>query len=401
MSKCVNPLSICDTLMPEKTTVRVGLVIAHSLGFYRRILRGIKAFAVERPHWVFTPITPEARAIELARPLRCDGYIAHVFTRSLADALLSLRKPVVNVAGVLSELPMPRVAVDHVEVGRQAAQHLLERGVGWFGFVGYPRHEFSVEREQGFREAVEAAGFRVAVFHERTYRVQDPTGLWKWNEPLVEWLRRLPKPVGVLASNDVQGEQVSEYCRQLGLLVPDQVAIVGVDDDDLLCELSRPSLSSVALPGERIGYEAALLLDKSLRGSRQVKTAVVLPPAGVVVRQSSDLLAVSDPHVAAAVRFIHEHRHRNIRVKDVLRHVPIARRALERRFRKWLQRSISDEIRRVHLERSKHLLLTTDLSIAAVAEMAGFHDGRQLSIAFRQATGDTPSAFRRQFRARS
>jgi LacI family transcriptional regulator, galactose operon repressor len=199
----------------------------------------------------------------------------------------------------------------------------------------------------------------------------------------------------------VQGSQVSEFCRQLGFRVPDEVAIVGVDDDDLLCELSRPSLSSVALPGERIGYEAAVLLDRWLRGLRPPKKVVVLPPVGVVVRQSSDLMAVPDPQVSAALRFIREQADRPLHVQDVLREVPMARRALERRFRKWLQRSISEEIRRIHLERSRQLLSQTDLPLSAVATQSGFTDGRQLSVVFRRETGLTPSAFRRRFRLRS
>jgi LacI family transcriptional regulator len=384
-----------------KSVVRIGLVMAHSLDFYRDILRGVKAFAVERPGWVFTPIAPEKRAIELARPLGCDGYLAHVFTLPLARVLLAFRKPVVSVAGVLPDLPLPHVMVDHAEVGRQAARHLLERGVRRFGFVGYPRHAFSVGRERGFREVVAAAGFPLGSFLERADRIQDPTGFWKWNRRLMDWLAALPNPVGILASNDVQGAQVSEFCRQLGRRVPDEVAIVGVDDDDLLCELSRPSLSSVALPGERIGYEAAVLLDKWLRGSPPAKTVVVLPPVGVIVRQSSDLVAVPDPQVSAALRFIREQADRPIRVRDVLREVPVARRALERRFRKWLQRSISEEIRRVHLERCRQLLSQTDLPLSAVATQSGFTDGRQLSVVFRRETGLTPSAFRRRFRLRS
>lgn len=384
-----------------RNVVRVGLVISHTLDFYRDILRGVKTFAIERPDWVFSPIAPEKRAIELARPLRCDGYLAHVFTQTLARALLALRKPVVSVAGVMSDLPLPHVMVDHAEVGRQAARHLLERGVTRFGFVGYPRHEFSVERERGFREIVVDAGFALAAFHESALRMQEPTGIWTLNKPLMGWLNELPKPTGILASNDVQGAQLSEHCRQLGLRVPDDVALVGVDDDDLLCELSRPSLSSVALPGERIGYEAAKLLDQWLRGSRPGNSIVVLPPAGVIVRESSDLLAVPDEQVSAALRFIREHADRPIQVRDVLRAVPVARRALERRFRKLLQRSISEEIRRVHLERSRQLLLQTDLSLAAIAINSGFRDGRQLSVVFRRETGLTPSAFRRQFRLRS
>lgn len=415
MPKCVNVLSFCDIRFTgfrsfvlvnkaiprmQKAIVRVGLVMTHSLGFFRDILRGVKAFAVERPDWVFTPIEPDSRAIEVAQSLRCDGYLAHVFTRPLAKALIRLRKPVINVAGVLPDVPIPRIAVDHGEVGRQAARHLLERGLRQFGFVGYLKHDFSVKREEGFREILEAAGTTLPAFHERTSRVQDPTGAWRWNQPLMDWLKSLPKPVGVLASNDVQASQVSEFCRQLKLLVPDQVAIVGVDDDDVLCDLSRPSLSSVALPGERIGYEASRLLDQWLGGSPPQQRLIVLPPAGVVVRQSSDLLAVPDPDVREAVQFIQRRAHQEIHVEDVLRHVPVARRTLERRFRKSLQRSISEEIRRVHLNRSRQLLVDTELPIAAVARMSGFHDGRQLSIQFRQATGKTPSEFRRQFRSR-
>ena len=381
-----------------KAFIRIGLVMTHSLGFYRDILRGVKAFAVERPDWVFTPIEPEVKAIELTRPLRCDGYLAHVFTSPLARALRALRKPVVSVAGVLLDPRLPRVTVDHLEVGRQAARHLLERGVRQFGFVGYARHEFSVKREEGFRETIQAAGLPVSTFLERTHHAHDLTAVWRWNQPLMDWLNSLDKPLGVLASNDVQASQVSECCRQLKQLVPDQVAIVGVDDDDVLCELSRPALSSVALPGERIGYEAASLLDKWLRGSPPSSKPIVLPPAGVVVRQSSDLLGVADPEVREAVRFIHRNANAEIHVEDVLKHVPIARRSLERRFRNSLQRSISDEIRRVHLDRSKRLLLDTELPIATVARMSGFHDGRHLSIQFRQALGITPSDFRRQFR---
>jgi LacI family transcriptional regulator len=381
--------------------VRIGLAISHSLAFYRDILRGVKSFAGERPDWIFTPIAPERRAIELARPLGCDAYLAHVFSRPIAEALMALRRPLVNVSGVLPDLPIPRVSVDHAEVGRQAARHLLERGVREFGFVGYPDHEFSVERERGLREVAQEAGCRVSAFHERTRGVHEPTGLWLWDRPLLRWLASLPRPAGVLASHDTQGAQVSEYCRQLGFRVPDDVAIVGVDDDDLLCELARPSLSSVSLPGRRIGYEAAMLLDRWLRdGSPPKDSVVVLPPAGVVVRQSSDLLAIPDPEVGEAVRFIREHAHRPIRVPDVLRAVPIARRALERRFRKWLDRSISEEICRAHMERSRELLVGTDQTIAAVARLAGFHDGRQLSIVFRRETGMTPSAFRRRFRLR-
>lgn len=370
----------------------------HSLSFYRQILRGVKTFASNRPDWIFTPIASNAKALELVKPLRCHGYIAHIFHRPLGTALRQLRRPVINVSGVLPDLPFPRVISDHAEIGRLAARHLIECGLKQLAFVGYRSHEFSTERERGFREIAEQSNATVQSFYEQNRRLEDPTGVWRWNAPLLEWLRQLPKPVGILASHDTQGAQVAEYCHQLRLTVPDQVAIVGADDDDLLCELSRPSLSSVKLPAERIGFEAARLLDDWLQGRPPENHTLVLPPVGVVIRQSSNLQAVPDPHVAAAVRYIHDQAHRSFKVDDILRVVPIARRALERRFRKWLQRSILQEIRRAHIERAKHLLVTTDLSMAEIADRSGLTDSRQLSIAFRQVTGSTPSSFRKQLK---
>jgi LacI family transcriptional regulator len=378
--------------------VRIGLVLEHSLAFYRQILRGVNHFATQRPNWLFTPIACNARALQLVRPLRCHGYIAHIFHPALADALQALRRPVINVSGVLPDLPFPRVVADHAEVGRQAAQHLLERGLQQLGFVGYRRHHFAVERERGFREVAEAAGVSVATFHQPGQRWEDPSGVWRWNEPLLEWLRRLPKPVGVLASHDTQGAQIAEYCYQLNLTVPDDVAVVGVDDDDLLCDLSRPSLSSVRLPAERIGFEAARLLDLWLNGQRPADRALVLPPAGVMVRQSSNLQAVPDAGVAAAIRFIHDHAHEPLQVSDVLRAVAMARRALERRFRRWLQRSILEEIRRAHVLIAQRLLIATDLPMSQIAARSGLQTSRHLSIAFRQVAGATPTAFRNQSR---
>lgn len=378
--------------------IRIGLVIEHSLAFHRRILRGIRTFATNRSDWVFTPIAANSHALRLVQPLRCHGYIAHIFHEELAEALRKLRRPVVNVSGVLPDLPFPRVITDHAEVGRQAARHLLSSGIRHLAFVGYHSHEFSTERERGLREIAEEATVDVHHFYERDHRVKEPTGVWRWNAPLLNWLSGLPKPVGILASHDTQGAQVVEYCHQLGLTVPDQVAIVGADDDDLLCEMARPTLSSVRLPAERIGFEAARILDEWLQGRKPIEKTLVLAPGDVMVRQSSNLQAVPDPYVAAAVRFIHEQSHQVFTVQDILKAVPIARRSLERRFRKWLQRSILQEIRRSHVERAKTLLVSTDLSMAEIADRSGLTDSRQFSITFRQLTGMTPSQFRRQMR---
>jgi LacI family transcriptional regulator len=387
-----------------KHLAQIGLVMGYGLDFYRDILRGIKAFAETRPHWVFTPIAPDPSAVRGMRLFGHHGMIAHIFDRELADALFETKKPVVNVSGVLPDLPVPRVGVDHFAVGELAAEHLLDKGFRHFGFVGYADHAFSIGREEGFRTALAVMGYQVASYHERDTAKGDPTGLWAWNDGLRKWLNRLPRPVGILASHDPQGVELSEICRHAGISVPEEVALVGVDNDDLLCELARPSLTSVALPAERIGFEAARLLERLLShprpDSHSNSQALLLPPIGVIARGSSDLLSIADADVAAALRFIRAHAHEPIQVKDVLRDVPVSRRTLERRVRATLGRGVWDEIRRVHLERGKSLLATTSMPMSEIARHSGFSDQRQLSVAFRQEIGMTPTAYRRQFRAR-
>lgn len=381
----------------KASRVRVGLVLSHSASYYREILRGIRSFALERPNWFLTPIFPDSRAVRMAGSLNCNGYIAHIFEQSLADALIATKRPVINVSGVLPELPFCRVSSDHAEVGRQGARHLLERSLSELAFVGYERHYFSLERQRGFTEIAEQNGIRVSSFLERPRRVGEPDGLWRWNSSLQDWLQNLSKPIGILASDDVQGVQLSEYCNQLQFRVPDEVAIVGVDNDDLLCELARPSLSSVALPSERIGFQAAMLLDELMSSKRQKTESIVLPPGGVVVRASSDLQSIADLDVAQALRFIRTNSNRPIQVDDVLQAVNVSRRGLERRFRKSINRSIFEEINRAHVERARQMLISTNHSMASIADKSGCRDSRHFSILFRKLMGVTPTAYRLRF----
>jgi LacI family transcriptional regulator len=378
--------------------LRIGLVFSYSLAYCRGMLRGVKDYARTKRDWIFTPIAPEAGGLKLLREAKPDGVIAHVYNDSLADALLALRKPLVNVCGVLPHLAVPRVGLDDVKIGRLAAEHLLDRGLRHFAFVGHPHQGFSQRREAGFRRRVAAAGFRPSCYYEpRT--AFDPRGrLWALDDAVRRWVGSLPRPVGVFTCNDVWGVQISEVCRQANLNVPEEVAIVGVDNDDLLCELARPSLSSVAIPSEQVGYRAAALLDGLLRGKPAPRRPVLLPPRGVVARQSSDVLAIDDPDVAAAVRFIRAEARRPLAIADVVDAATVCRRTLERRFRRSLARGIWDEIRRVQLDLAKRLLCDTDLPMSVVAGSSGLSGGKHLSVVFRHELNQTPTEYRRQFK---
>jgi LacI family transcriptional regulator len=379
--------------------IRIGLVLSQSLAYARGILRGVKQYARSKSNWVLLTVPPEPRAVRPLGRLGIAGVIAHAYDPACAAAVTALDRPHVHVSSTLPGLSAPRICPDNDAVGRLVAEHLLERGLRHFAFVGHHYREFSVGREAGFRRILARHGHVPHCHFEPLAAIFNPMG-YRWAlDPFVQrWVQELPKPVGIFASNDIWGVQLTEVCRQTGLRVPDDVAIVGVDNDDLLCELARPSLSSVDLPTERIGYEAAALLDRLLRRGKPLPHTRLLPPIGVVARQSSDVLAVEDPEVAAAVRFIRERSHAPTGVKDVLRAVSISRRSLERRFQAALDRTVWEEIRRSHLERAKALLAGTALPMAAVAEQSGFSDPRQLSVVFRQETGLTPTAYRGRFR---
>lgn len=378
--------------------LRIGLVLSYSLAYCRGILRGVKAYARTKQDWIFTPVAPEDDAARLLRQLRPAGIIAHVYSDDLGAALHRLRRPLVNVSGVLADLRVPRVGLDDQAIGKMAAAHLLERGLRHFAFVGHPGHGYSVRRENAFRAAIAAAGHPVSSYLDPVSHF-DPRGrLWALDLRVRRWLTALPRPVGVFACNDLWGAQLSEVCRQAGLAVPEEVAMLGVDNDDLLCELARPSLSSVAVPAEAVGSSAAALLDRLMAGRKPPRGPTLLGPIGVVSRQSSDVLAIADQDVAEAVRYIRDRGHEPIAIDAILDHVAVSRRSLERRFRRLLGRGIWDEIRRVHMGRAKELLATTSMSMADVAEASGFSDNKHLSVVFRQELAQTPSEYRREHR---
>ena len=214
-------------------------------------------------------------------------------------------------------------------------------------------------------------------------------------ESIASWLRSLPKPVAVFACYDFRGQQVLDACRRAGFAVPDEVAVLGVDNDELLCALSPPPLSSVILNPRRSGWLAAEALDLMMRGQR-VPAVTHVPPLGVATRQSTDTTAVDDVQVANAVRFIRERACSGIDVSDVLRACPMSRRALEQRMKAILGRTPHAEILRVQIARARQLLAATSLSLPEVAEKCGFRHAEYLSVAFKRETGVAPSEYRRE-----
>jgi LacI family transcriptional regulator len=381
----------------------VALLIESSRAFGRGLLLGIARFVREHGPWA---IFLQERGLGDFSPRWLenwdgDGIIARIENRQMARAIAKLKLPAVDLRFLLPGLRLPSVRTDDEGIARLAAEHLMERGFRHFAFCGFNGADYSDLRRQKFSGRISAEGFRCHIFEapnqlrEATTLEYEEYGL-KYEDQVAVWLKGLPKPVGLMACNDIRGQQVLTACRAVGLAVPDEVAVLGVDNDDVLCELSDPPLSSIMPNSERIGYEAAALLDRMMAGRKPPADPVMVAPAGVVTRRSTEVLAMDDRHIASAVRFIREHACEGINVSDVLRAVPLSRSALERRFGATLGHSPKEEILRVRLNRAKQPLRETDYPLSLVAEKIGLQHAEYLNVIFKKKTGITPGRFRDQ-----
>ena len=374
----------------------VALLIETSNAYARGVLDGVIDYI--RSHEPWSIFLPEQQ--RTARPpawlarWRGDGIIARIETEEVAELVLRKRLPTVDVSAARHVPKIPWVETDDAEIARLAAEHLLERGFRNLAFVGDPEFNWSLWREQSFAELAQRHGCRFES-HRSLSRLDDRYSWTTVSRQLAKWLAGLPKPVGIMACYDIKAQQVLDVCRELDLAVPEQVAVIGADNDHLLCNLSDPPLSSVIPNSRRAGYEAARLLDKMMLGAKVDSNAVLVRPLGIETRQSTDTLAIEDAEIAEALRFIRRHASSGINVGDVLKEVPLSRRVLESRFRKLLGRTPHEEIVRQRIGRVQQLLSETELSLREIADRTGFEHAEYLSVAFKQATGQTPTQFRK------
>lgn len=376
---------------------RVALIIETSVIYGRRILSGIARYLrLHHPWSVFL----EQHELGARPPSwlfsgKWDGILTRPTDPELSRLFKRMDTPVVDLNDLYDDLGLPWVGSDHAGIGRLGAAHLLERGHHHLAFAGFSGEPWAARRRDGFLAAVQAAGFQASVF-ESPWRGSDAPHWDKDLDDVAAWLRRLPQPLGVMACNDVRGLHVLDACAHIGALVPEQVAVVGVDNEEILCDLCSPPLSSVEPDPEKIGYAAAELLDELMAGKAASRKRLVIDPIRVVTRRSTDALAIKDPVVVAAMRFIHQQALFGCNVTDVMRHVRTSRSVLERRFREHLKRSPQAEIRAVQLSRVKQLLTETEFTLEHIAELSGFEHPEYLSVIFKRTHGLTPGQYRRQ-----
>ncbi|MBN1852309.1 MAG: DNA-binding transcriptional regulator [Pirellulales bacterium] len=374
---------------------RIALLLGQDLGYCRDNLRGIQAYSVTRNNWIFRDAAPEPENLDALREWKPHGFIAHLFRRDLAETLQRMKQPVVNTTSTLADCKIPLVEVDHWAVGRMAAEYFLDRGYQSFGYYGSSWTHFSKAREESFRAALEEKGHTVSSCH--ALYLPRPTAEVSWaktEKRVQKWLASFEKPVAIFCCNDVPARDLTEICLQLDLRVPEEVAILGVDNDEFECHLARPALSSVQIPGEQVGYEAAKLLDAMMSNRKLRIQPLFLPPIRVVTRQSTDALAVDDEELRRALSFIRENIGQEINVDSVSRGTHLGRRTLERKMSRLLGRTVHQEIKRMRLELAKGILTSSKVGMHTVAHRCGFSSARRFAVVFKQSTGSTPTEFR-------
>ncbi len=374
----------------------VALLIESSSAFGRELQRGILSYVREHDVWSIQLPDNEPGFEHLATfsSGKPDGCIARIVDRRLANKLKTLHIPVVDVAGGRDLANGCWVATNHQRLIELGVEHLLRRGFRRMAYCGDARFDWSNLRQKLFREYARQHGLELHVY--RTAGRSRAAPSWKRvSASLQDWVRSLPKPIGILTSHDLRGQQLLDACRIAEVSVPEQVAVLGIDNDEIVCNLCKPRLTSIVPNAFRSGYVAAQLLDDMLSKRLKKPIGVEIDPERIERRQSTDVLVFDDKVVRDAMQIIRRHACDGLKVVDVVRRMGVSRRTLDAHFTEALGRTPHDELLRLRLDRVKELLLETSLSVASVARRAGFEREEYMNVAFKRTFGVTPGTYRR------
>ena len=387
----------------SKNMKRVALTFPIAVPWMAHCIRGIVAFSQERGGWnLFTSPPTMSSSQELSLTIGDlkgwpgDGVVALISDPAEFRDAQGLGIPVVNISGTLKNSGLPRVMSDQYGIGRLAASHLLSCGFRNMAFYGLQSPWYANERRRGFEARAQEAGIECSVFEESL----PPKSRLSWQKrlkPLDRWLQSLKKPVGIMAVHDYRASVLLEECHFLNLDVPHEVAIIGADNNPILCENCQPTLSSISRNPWRTGFEAARMLDQLMAGKSPESLEILVPPDGVAVRRSTDTIAVDNPHVSKVARYMHDNLSKNLAISHVLKQVPISRRLLERLFRNYLGCSPHDYLCRLRVEKAKKSLLDLPRKkMQTIALECGFATSDRMRLVFRQLAGMNPTQYRQK-----
>jgi LacI family transcriptional regulator len=381
--------------MPARPHILILIESSRESG--RAYIKGIADYAHHFGPWRFHYAAKDLDGLQAPlEELRFDGIIA----RDVASVkpLTRYRAPMVSMRySTEGTKDAVFVVTDDRMISRTVADHLLQRGFRHFAFCGILGRDWSVKREDHFRHTLGKTGFSAATFNFASSR--DGEGIDDADEEAVmRWLRELPKPAGIMAANDDIGLRVVQHCREAGVRVPEECAVVGVDNDPVVSGLCDPPLSSVAMNFQQAGYRIAEVLDRMMRGEPPGCLRITSLVDTLVIRQSSDVVAVEDAAVARALRYLQRNSLRQLRVDEVARVSGVSRRSLENRFRQHLAKSVKSACREMRADHIARILTQSAMSVDEIAQHCGFQETSHLTRFFKAVRGETPSAFRKRLR---
>ncbi|MEW6193571.1 MAG: DNA-binding transcriptional regulator [Bacteroidota bacterium] len=375
---------------------KIILLVETSREFGRQLICGIARYSRINGPWSFYREPTGLRSsIPQLTNWGADGIIMR--NSLIKKELLDLKLPTILVLHDITRPDyLPAVITDSKAIAKLASEHLISKGLKNFGFCGFDNYEWSNARKFHFKKYIEEAGHNMFIYDQPS---KNKILNWK-NEQVkvLNWLRFLPKPIGIMTCNDDRGQHILEVCKLIGLKVPEDVSVVGVDNDPMICEVGDPPLTSIALNVEPAGYSTAQLLDELMHGKEMCGQEILVTATHLVQRQSTDILAVNDTEVAKAIRFIKQNAKNKLLVNDVVKNTYLNRRSLELRFRKTIHRSIQQEIRHVRVEWISKLLLETDLPVSEITSLFNFTDVEHISRYFKKEKGMGLKEFRKLHR---
>lgn len=376
--------------MKDKLHVpRILLLIETSHNYGRQLIEGIGRYAREHGPWsfAFEEHGLNELSIQTLNRREMDGVISRIRDVREGRQLKASRIPYVELYG--NPTCKPHFDVDTVVLAQMAIEHFRNAGFRHFAFFARDVEPWVSDRRQKFAEQLAGSRQPCHVFDPRP-----PPGAVRGQDSPGNWITRLPKPVGVLCANDVEALALLETCRRLRIAIPDEVAVLGVDNDPSLCSIAWPRLSSIDLDAQHTGYRAAEMLNRLMGGDKPPSETIRIPPKEVIVRETTDVLAIPDVQVVQAIRMIHQFACKGIGVDHVADQMAMSRRTLERRFKSAVGRTLKDEIQRIRIDRAHLLLQQPEHTIKQIAHLTGFGSVQYFTRAFLRETAETPCAYR-------
>jgi len=382
---------------------KIILLLDFAEEYSKNLLKGISKYAMENGPWTYCRMPLYYREtigmegiLQWAKDWGADGIIGQLYNDTNVGKIVDSGIPVIAQDFKERFKEIPNITGSYRETGILGANYFLKKGYKNFAFYGFNDIVWSRERAEGFEERVNAAGHHVHYFEHRKSRSTD---LWYYkSNSLSQWIRSLPKPIALMACDDNQGQHITEACRQIKIRIPEEVAVLGVDNDEMLCELSDPPLSSIAMDVERGGYDTAKLLDKMIKGLKKPYD-ILVKPTQVITRQSTDIYATNDAHIASTLKFIHKNIEKNLHVDEIVKQVPLSRRSLEKRFLQITGLPVYKYIFNLRIEKFTQKLLETDQSIFEIAMDMGLNDSKNIARQFKQVKGCNPVEYRKKYLA--